>query len=96
MGEMKVLVDIVHELHSLDEEATIYAVEPWTPDATALVAVQPPAGGLRREAIASGMNYFIEVAVAREFLDGWCSTLDHAPSVRERCERLIRYAIDDA
>jgi hypothetical protein len=97
MGSIMMTIrSIVAELAVQDEEATIYAAEPWAGESNALVAQEPPSGGLPEEAKAGGLKYFIEVAIARDFLNGWASTLDHAPSVQESCDRLIRYAITDA
>ena len=97
MGPMKMtLMSVVEDLVSLDEEATIYAAEPWTKDSRALIAREPTSGGLPEEAKISGLKYFIEVAIARDFLEGWASNLDHNPSADESCERLIQYAVTDA
>ena len=93
---MMTLKDIVEELAVLGDEATIYAAEPWASESKAVVAQEPPSGGLPEEAKASGLRYFIEVAIARDFLEGWASTLGHAPSAQESCDRLIQYAINDA
>lgn len=93
---MTTLNNIVTDLAALDEAATIYAAEPWTGDSKALVAQEPLAGGLPPETKAAGLKYFIEVAIARDFLDGWIAGLDHAPSPQEMCDRLIRYAVTDA
>lgn len=93
---MMTLNSIVTDLAAVDEAATIYAAEPWAVDSKALVAQEPPAGGLPAEAKAAGLKYFLEVAIARDFLDGWIASLDHAPSAQELCDRLIRYAITDA
>ncbi len=95
MGPIKTLNDIVAELVVLDEQATIFAAQPWTSESRAIVTCEPPVGGVPQEAKASGLDYFIEVSIAREFLEGWASTLDHAPSAQESCDRLIRYAVTD-
>ena len=84
------------DLAALDEAATIYAAEPWTGDSRTLVAHEPPTGGLPVEAKMAGLKYFIEVAIARDFLEGWIASLDHAPSPQEKCERLILHALTDA
>lgn len=86
---MMTLKTIVADLAALDEAATIYASEPWTPDSKAIVAQEPASGGLPEEAKVSGLKYFIEVAIGRDFLEGWASNLDHAPSAEETCDRLI-------
>jgi len=93
---MTTLKSIVADLPVLDQEATIYAAQPWTGESKAVVANESHAGGLPEVAKAAGLKYFIEVAIARDFLEGWASTLDHAPSAQESCDRLIQYAINDA
>lgn len=90
------LVEIVAGLASYDAELTIYAIRPWTCDSTALVAREPGLGGLPPEAESCGAVYFIEVLLAKELVDDWTSAEARVTSVRERCERLIEYAEDDA
>jgi len=96
MGQVTKLIDLVMTLESLDENATIYAAEPWSGESPAMVEVEPPSGGLPDGAAHAGLKYFLEVFVARDFLADWESGLDKATSARERCDRLIRYAVDDA
>lgn len=90
------LIDIVASLGSYDPEFTIYAAKPWTCDSDAVVAHEPDQGGLPREAESCGAEYFIEVFVAKEFLEGWIAAEGRPTSDREQCERLIRYAVHDA
>ena len=96
MGEVTRIGDAIGRLVSLDQAATIYAAEPWTAESTAVVAIEPDTGGIPEEAATRGLKYFLEVAVARDFLEGWEATLDTTQTASERCARLIRYAIDDA
>lgn len=96
MGPVTPLIDIVTKLGTLDPDATIYVAEPWTCDSSAMVDVEPPSGGLPEAASRHGLRYFLEVFVARDFLADWQATLDEAPTNEERCDRLIRYAVDDA
>jgi hypothetical protein len=93
---MMQLGEIVKRLASLDQEATIYAAEPWTAKSAAIVAREPESGEVPEPAVREGGKYFLEVFVASELLAGWESTLDRMPTDEERCEWLIRYAIDDA
>jgi hypothetical protein len=90
------LLEAIRALHSLDEESTIYASEPWTEKSKAVVAAEPESGGLPAEAQERGMKYFLEVFVARQFLEGWLGSLDAEPTFQEKCARLIQYAITDA
>jgi hypothetical protein len=96
MGPITHLIDLVVKLASLDSEATIYAAEPWASDSLAIVDKEPPTGGLPEAATCQGLKYFLEVFVARDFLDDWESSLDKTPTDQARCERLIRYVVDDA
>ncbi len=96
MGQVAKLIELVKTLESLDETATIYVGEPWSSESQAVVEVEPPSGGLPPAAAGAGLKYFLEVFVARDFLTDWESGLGRSPSARERCDRLIRYAVDDA
>jgi hypothetical protein len=96
MGPVTPLIDIVTKLGTLDPDATIYAAEPWTCESSAMVDVEPASGGLPEAASRSGLKYFLEVFVAHDFLADWQATLDKQPTDQERCERLIRYAVNDA
>jgi hypothetical protein len=87
---------VVAVLETYDADLTVYAVEPWTCDAVAVVAREPGQGGVPAEAAAVSARYFIEVFIAREFLEGWCDAAGRATTARERCERLITYAVTDA
>ena len=40
--------------------------------------------------------YFIEAAIAREFLEDFVASLPEPPDPRAIAERLVRYATDDA
>ncbi len=90
------LVDLVTKLRSLDQRFTIYAVEPWTCDSEAIVAQEPDSGGQPAEADAIGAVYFIEVFIAIEFLEAWMAAEKRPIADRGRCERLVRYALQDA
>ena len=75
------------------DEETIYVVEPWDGGAEALLS---SATSDATDPIVQGGKcyaYFLEGFIARDFLDD----LDAPDDVGEAaCERLIRYAIDDA
>lgn len=90
------LIEAVRDLDSLDEERTIYAAEPWTENSKVVVAPEPESGGLPAEAEKHGLKYFLEVFIARDFLDGWKANLSKKPTLQEQCARLIQYAITDA
>ena len=96
MGQAMTLLEIVQNLENLDEEGTIYAKQPWTAGSSAVVAREPDGGGLPTEAERQNLDYFLEVSIAREFLEDWTNNRPSSPTSQEKCERIIRYAIDDA
>jgi hypothetical protein len=100
MGKIVKLIELVGRLTEWDDdETTIYACEPWTEDSDAMVALpdyeQKPYD-IPLEATEAGMNYFIEIFIAREFVDGWIASSDEKPTSAAICQRLIEYAINDA
>lgn len=97
MGEVTMeLSELVSKLSAFDDELTIYAQRPWTSKSKAIVAMEPDAGGLPNEAKANHYEYFLEIFVANEFLEGWLEGEGKAASKEQTCERLISYAINDA
>lgn len=96
MGSTVTLTQILSRLDSLSELSTIYVAEPWSGDSVAIIAEEPDCGGLPPEAQALGLKYFLEVSVARDFLEGWFSTLTERPPSDAICKRLVSYAITDA
>jgi hypothetical protein len=100
MGQIVKLLKLVECLDELDGEDTIYACEPWAEDSDAMVAPEDPESAAQfyipLEAVEAGMNYFLEVFIAREVVEGWIASLDEKPTPTAICQRLIRYAIDDA
>jgi hypothetical protein len=90
------LIEIIQNLASFDVENTIYAVEPWTKDSESLVLAERPGGGVPPEAAELGMKYLVELAIAREILKDWSNSRSIAPTAFESCQRIIKYAKDDA
>ena len=90
------LIEIIRDLESFDNEGIICAVKPWAENSEAIVVVESGARRCPAEAADLGMEYLLEVFVAREFLDGWVASLDTRPTLQEKCARLIQYAINDA
>lgn len=88
------LIDVVGELASFDSQNTIYASEPWTPDCEAIVAPESAMPPVTLERLK--VKYFLEVFVARDFLDDWTASAYKSPTLRESCARLIHYPIYDA
>ena len=96
MGQVTTLINAVKCCESLNQADTIYAKEPWTEQSMVLVAAEPPSGGLPENVEDLGLQYFLEVSVANEFLTDWCQSLEREPTLEEKCRRLILYAINDA
>ena len=90
------LHDIVRSLPRLDEELTIYAQSPWSLSSPAIAAVEPEVGGMPDVARRQSLVYFIEISIAREFLQDWVNSKGGRASTEEQCERLIQYAQNDA
>ena len=88
------LIEAIKDLERHDAEATIYAAEPWAAESQAVVAFEPEEG--RVPAGAENLSYFLEIFVARDFLEDWEPTLESTPTLQERCARLVQYAINDA
>ncbi len=95
MGTMT-LLHVVQKLNTLDDESTIYALKPWTENSKAMALREPQSGGVPLEAEALGLEYFLEIAIANEFIQDWVASLDVVPSPQQKCLRLIQYAINDA
>lgn len=91
------LIDVVGRLGSFDETHTIYATEPWGPDAPAIVA-QPPEDprGIPVEAEQQRATYFLEVWLAKQLVEDWINDSGRPIEITDQCNRLIEYAVDDA
>lgn len=96
MGRITTLMEVIRELESFDNEGIICATKPWTENSQAIVVVEPEARRIPVEAEKLGMAYFLDVFIARDFLEDWIGNLDAEPTPREKCARLIQYAINDA
>jgi hypothetical protein len=96
MGTMMTLIEVIRNLESFDNEGIICATKPWTENSKAIVVVEPQARRLPAEDAKLGMEYFLDVFIAREFLEDWTPNLDAPPSLQEECARLIQYALTDA
>ena len=95
MGRMS-LGEAIDRLDELDNDATIYASRPFSLGSFAVIAVEPDSGDLPGEAASLGLSYFLEVAIAREVLEGLERISDRHSTPEERRARVLEYAIDDA
>jgi hypothetical protein len=96
MAQGMKLANVVERLSDFDDEDTIYAQEPWCEESLAMVAREPEAGGVPLEAAQAGMKYFIEIHIAKQFIEDWVSLLQEVPTLSSTCRRLIEYAIHDS
>ena len=88
-GHMK-LIEAVRQIDSLDVKETLFARQPWAPESEAALAVEGTAEEERLR--GQGMSYFLEVAVAKDFVIGLWDTRRKAPRADLVCRRLIEYA----
>jgi hypothetical protein len=79
------------------EDATIYVTKPWAPDAEATMVFPAPYETTPIERDGRTYQYFLEGFIAREVLEDYAAAGQGADaSTRQLCERLIRYAENDA
>lgn len=95
-GNKMTLNDSINQLDSFDSDDALYVKKPWKPDSEVVVATEPDDGGVPDQAAKIDAEYFIEIFLAKEFLEDWLSNLDQKPSAQDRCLRLIQYAENDA
>jgi hypothetical protein len=63
------LPDMVRDLDSLDRESAIYAVKPWAEGSEAILVSDSETGERIIYDRPNGMSYFIDITVARDFLE---------------------------
>jgi hypothetical protein len=87
------LQELLSSRRNWADEDTIYMVQPWS--CKAEVVLLNEVLDRTDPVIRSGKryDYFLEGFIARDFLDDLGASADVGG---EACERLIRYAIDDA
>jgi hypothetical protein len=90
------LIEAIRDLDPLDDETTIYAAEPWTENSEAIVIRGLDSGRLPADAEKLGLNYLLEVFIAREVLEDLESFLGAPPTLQQKVARVIEYAINDA
>ena len=96
MGTVMTLGEVVSQLDAFDEESTIYASEPWNENSRVIVTQEPQLGGQPKNVEDLGLRYFLEVFVAKDFLEGWMANLGRVATASEKTVRLIQYAVNDA
>lgn len=95
-GKTMTLLDVVLEIDSFDESGTIYLSLPWTEASKAIVVIPSLAESTAVKANDCEFSYFLEIAIAREFLEDWMKTSNARPTLHEQCARLIQYVVNDA
>jgi hypothetical protein len=94
--ETMTLLQIIERLSEFDGEDTIYAAKPWTDGSKAILARMTLEGGPPAEALKAGLPYFLEIDIARDFVEDWIKYLGFDPGPSATCGRVIQYAINDA
>ena len=71
--------------------------KPWSESCDAVVASEDESGALVPTNLhTNGFSYFLEVDIAKQFLQDWLAPTPRAPTDGESCARLIQYAVNDA
>jgi hypothetical protein len=86
---MRTLGDVVQGLAAARHDGTLYATRPWTAASGAVVANEehPP----------SGLDYMLEVTLARQAVQVWSESRQGAPpSAEDACAAVVFYAEHDA
>jgi hypothetical protein len=89
---MPTLRELVEQLQTLDDDATIFVRRDWTPESPANIFALTDEGRVPEAPKQLGLSYFLEVSIAREVDSG----MPEEATVDERCARLIQYAMYDA
>jgi len=90
------LIDIVQNINEQDDGMTIYVEKPWSCSSKAALAIEPEDGCLPAELESTEFEYFLEIFIAKEFLKDWTESMADFVSTEQQCERLIKFAQDDA
>ena len=94
------LREAIRTLDELPDDGTMYVEgDPtaWSPQSDTAVGVEDVESETEQHPPeAEGRRYFLEVAIAREVLDGWAGNLDHEPTLDEKIARVLYYARYDA
>ncbi len=89
MNLFKVLLD----LENFPEDHTIYAELPWTLESETIVVSEPDSGSVTLNIKDISYSYFLEVYIAEVLLISLTKT---NLCLRESCQKVIEYAINDA
>ena len=87
------LQELIANLEQLDDAYIICAMKPWSPDASAQLALPDENEAVPDDVKLCGFSYFLEVYIAKEVLEVFA---EKPPSVDEKVRLLIEYAENDA
>lgn len=90
------LLDIIRNISAYQPDWTIYAKKPWSETSAALVLPESDFKTIPSEAAEKGMEYFLEISVANDFLDDLKTYEAGKSTIYGACARLIQYAVSDA
>jgi hypothetical protein len=86
---------LVASLDNHGDEGTIYARRPWSLMSDAVVAEE--GSDAAAAACAAGLEYLLEVAIARDAITTWTAWRNgQTPTPAEACEAVLYYATHDA
>jgi hypothetical protein len=91
------LIELLCKAADWADGDVIYVCAPWSPDADAVFVVAEGSGTESVDFQGRQYDYFLETFIARDFLEDYATSLEGASATeRGRCERLIKYALNDA
>jgi hypothetical protein len=95
-GQLTTIRDIVEHIDSLSNDLIIYSKgNDWQPSSVAIMLPLPMYDPPPKA--PEGMNYFLELDLAKEVLEVWRNWREgRMPSLEEACEAVIYYAEYDA
>ena len=86
---MTKLIDLIRRLDRLPADATLYAAKPWC--AESLAEAVP-----RSAQAPDGLDYLLEVDLARDSIRVWREWREAEPSTQDSCRAVIHYVQYDA
>lgn len=94
---MTTLAELLAELDTLDDDATIFtAIAPYANAETPAVVAVPAEDGSVPDRV-DGLGYFLEVDIAKEVVEIWSQWRDgREPTLRQVVEAVVHYAVNDS
>lgn len=88
------LLEVLRRIDELQEDDIVFLRREWMPESEAEIAKLKPDFHLPDEPLQRGLDYFLEVETIRLVLQEFDGRPEIEP--RQKCARLIQYAINDA